>query len=222
MEGISNVPQDPIERQFHEGVAEPDDPSEFLLKILGRTKDDLYESYPVDQIPEGETLDTLRDKLPVRREQMQSAFVRIREISAEMVSVYRKVCARNGLNPGKISLYVVGGRTRLKPLQHSSDIDVVFTAQNQSESLEPNYSFKQGDSQELIQKKTALRKEFIKELEPILDRYGLLEKDSDGEVTGWFVEPKGYGVSDLQARKDWAEMARTSDSTRAAIRTHSE
>ncbi|MEK7155882.1 MAG: hypothetical protein AAB734_03310, partial [Patescibacteria group bacterium] len=118
MEDLTNKSKDATEKQFHEGVAEPNDPSGFLLKILGRTKDDPYHSYPEDQIPEGETLDTLRAKLPARRELMQSAFVRIQEVASDMIRTYKEICKNNGFEPGIVRLYVVGGRVRHKPLSH--------------------------------------------------------------------------------------------------------
>lgn len=207
MEDPKQGPKDAIESPFRDGVAEPDDPNEFMLKTLGKTKDDSYESYPEDQIPPGENLDSLRAKLPKRREKMKSTLLKISEISRHMVNTYRTICERNGMDPGRISVYIVGGRVREKPLQHSSDIDVVFTTENASEGLQPNYSLKDNESPEVMQKKIAARKQFVDVLEKGFRDLDLLEKGADGEETGWFIEPKGYGDSDVAVRKEWSAAA---------------
>lgn len=195
-----------VEPYFHDGVAEPESPNEFLLKLLRETKDDPYASYP--DIPSGETLESLRAKVPDRRGKIKSVFERISQITNHMAESYKSICNENQLDPGTISIYVVGGRVRRKPLLHSSDVDIVITVENESGGLQPNYSLKNGDSQELIQKKTTARRQFVAALEKGFENLDLLEKDEKGEFTGWILEPKGYGFADTATRQEWAEGVR--------------
>lgn len=209
--------KDAIERQFHEGVAEPDDPSEFLLKILGRTKDDPYESYPEDQIPEGQTLDSLRGKLPQRREEIQSAFVKINDIGATIAKIYTDECKELDFKPGIVRVYVIGGRVRQKPLQHSSDVDVIISVENDKQALQPH----KDDNWEVQFKKIEARKKFFKRLETYFESEHLVERDAQGNSIGSLVEVKGGGFSESELRADWARDLRDEGTTKNAVLIYS-
>jgi hypothetical protein len=95
-----------VDESFHEGVAEPSNPSEFLLKLLGRAEDNLVDTKPNSPIrTEGDA----RRLISERRGMIQSIFVQIKEAGAEITKQYKDACSRHGLNPGKVRLYVVGG-----------------------------------------------------------------------------------------------------------------
>ncbi len=214
MEGVTNNPKDFIERQFKDGVAEPEAPTEFLLKLLGRTKDDPYTALPAEAVAEGEAADSLRAKLPERRARMERAFAQMSDVSAEILAAYGEACKTVGFTPGEVRMYIVGGRVREKPLLHTSDIDVVFTTKNAKEGLQPDFS---SDDPDLVKRKQKARAEFVKLIPAILEKYDLLERDSEGNVEGWFLEPKGYGSSEAETRKKWTEQPEESGRKRIAI-----
>lgn len=220
MEGV-NKSSDAIERQFPEGVAEPNDPSKFLLKILGRTKDDPYDSYPEDQIPEGETLDTLRAKVPARRERIQSVLARISDAAKEVVGAYRQICVEEGLEPGRHRFYVIGGRIRQKPLQHSSDVDALITFENIAQALQPYRKLGGGDELDIIDKKIKARGRFFDAAGKILGAYQFGEKDMNGK-TGYLLEIKAGGVSEKSARENWTATSQLEDEKQQAVLIYSE
>jgi hypothetical protein len=185
--------------EFKDGVAEPKHPSEFLLQLLNETPNDPYTNIPQGLIPEGESADSMRARLPEQREKIHAVFRDIEDICANISERYMQTCSEYGLRPKNFRVYVVGGRIRQKPLLHTSDVDVVFTTEDQKESLQPDYT---KDSEDLRQRKQNARTAFIKDLEDFFEERGLTEKMAN-TMTAFLVEPKGYGASDADVRSQW-------------------
>ncbi|HYD35610.1 MAG TPA: hypothetical protein VD999_06080 [Vitreimonas sp.] len=61
-------------------------------------------------------------------------FANIEQIGRELVDFYVLVHTSYGLNPGKVRLYMVGGRVIGKPLKETSDIDLVFQVEHPTQS----------------------------------------------------------------------------------------
>ena len=217
MDALRNNQKNTLEKQFHSGLAEPSNPSGFLQHLLSETKDNTYQEVPKDETAAGETADSLRAKLPERRERIRSAFSNISEIGSDVIATYKKICAEKELNPGIVRLYIVGGRIYQKPLSHGSDIDVVITVDQPAQGLQPIYDMKNPEPDDLRYRKIEARRIFMKELETVLDKHDLLERTSDGSVEGWLLEPKGYGFSDAIVRAEWADSAEKGPAKQIAV-----
>jgi len=65
-------------------------------------------------------------------------------ITQALLKFYRLACQSYNKNPGKISLYMAGGRVKGSPLKRRSDIDLVFIVSYANGSL-ANYSVDEQD-----------------------------------------------------------------------------
>jgi hypothetical protein len=180
--------------KFVDGVFEAQDPRGFLLRLLDQTPDESY----ADDMLEHATLDSLREKLSARREKIRFIFEHIEELAGKIADLYVETCSEFALNPKEVNIYVVGGRILQKPLRHSSDVDVVFTTDDQTLSLQ---SDKAKDPAEVYARKQQGQAEFLKKLKSFLEEYNLVEPTDT--MNGLLIEPKGYGMSDSFVRQFW-------------------
>lgn len=200
------------QEKFVDGIVEPEKPADFLLKLFDETPDDLYtEEFPTNLIPNGETVDSLRRKLPTRREKIRSVFSNIEERSKQIADLYRGACAEYDLVPKELKIYVVGGRIRQKPLQHNSDVNIVFTTDDQTTGLQPDHN----DPSELRKRKNSARIVFVDRLRNFLEEQQLMM--SIGGDTNYIIQPKGYGFTDAFVRDRWESDISSLDDRRGVL-----
>ena len=84
--------------------------------------------------------ETTDPRITVTKEKFEFIYMHLLEAASRIVKNYRAICTRNGLDPGKIRLYMVGGRVKGKPLKEDSDIDLLFCVENYRQSPE-NFQF---------------------------------------------------------------------------------
>jgi|GEM_PF-4964331 len=203
-----------INRQFHDGVAEPHNPSEFLLKLLGRAENNLIDTKPNPAlISKG----VAQLQVSERRQMVQSIFINIEAAATEIAAAYRKACAQIGMNPGAIRVYVVGGRLQ-KDLQPRSDVDFYITLDDELQGFDLLVSDVHQESEEITEKKMRALKEFTSDLELITKKYYFFSSVSDKSVDR--LDLHGWGRSEKDARQEWMQESRSSNTKRLAVLVH--
>ncbi len=78
----------------------------------------------------GELREKLKDavdpSLEDIRTRLDAIYERLPELAPKILDIYKAVCAKNGFKPGRVQLWMIGGRVQGKPLKADSDIDLVF------------------------------------------------------------------------------------------------
>jgi len=80
-----------------------------------------------------------RDKsedLKPTREKFKKIYEKLPDVGQKIAESYHDMLHKVGLNPGEIRVYIVGGRVKGKPLKADSDIDIIITVGNVSQSPE--------------------------------------------------------------------------------------
>src|SRR4051794_32128336 len=67
--------------------------------------------------------------------EFRNVYEHLSEAASRIIVSYKDILAGAGFNPGRVRLYMGGGRLKGKPLREDSDIDLFFTVDNTQESL---------------------------------------------------------------------------------------
>ncbi len=75
-------------------------------------------------------------------------YEKLPSLALAMLAAFKEVCQKNGYKPGKIQLWMVGGRVQGKPLKADSDIDLIFAVEHPGEGpeKEPFHRFADADN----------------------------------------------------------------------------
>jgi glutamine synthetase adenylyltransferase len=68
-------------------------------------------------------------ELKPKQAEFEAIYEQLPAIANDLITSYKLVCSKCGLDPGETRLYMVGGRIKGKPLKASSDIDLIFTVE---------------------------------------------------------------------------------------------
>ena len=194
-----------IEVTKERGVILPEKPVEYLFELFKKTPDFLYTA--VD-IPDQQERDKKQADVQKHRERLEAALPHLPEIGRSYANLLRTFCNELQLNPGKIRVYLVGGRVYGKPLAETSDFDLVLTVENPNQGLQATPA----DSSERASKKRARYKEWSKGSLDIGRRYNLNDKQEDFESS--FLEPKSLG---LQTDAEFIATNSDANERRAAL-----
>ena len=199
MREIVHAVSEDLDKQFPEGVAEPKNPSEFLLKLLGTTQDMKYS-------------DDTSAEHAISRDFIQSAFIRIESIAADIAKIYKDIYSREfEHDPGEIRIYVVGGRIK-KDLGPSSDLDIVLTVEKPHPGLNLDSAARAG----LVQKYRVAEKEFDAAIKTAWEAYGI-SVDFSGKTKKLWLDIHDRGLSEEEARREWAEKSNLPYGKRRAV-----
>jgi len=79
-------------------------------------------------------------KLQDTVQRFNKIYDKLPEAATMIAERYHQILAESPLhlNPGEVRVYLVGGRVKDKPLKEDSDIDLVITVSDPSQSMEPN------------------------------------------------------------------------------------
>ena len=75
-------------------------------------------------------------RLEAHTREITEVMAKLPQIADNLVLAYKRILDANQLSPGKIELYLVGGRAKGKPINEKSDIDLVFVVENPEAKLE--------------------------------------------------------------------------------------
>lgn len=193
-----------LDNQFYQGVAEPDKPNEFLLKLLGATTDAKFRDSSLEQA--------------IRRGLVQSAFVRMSDktegkgIAKEMGDLYKKLCINEFKHdPGTVRVYVVGGRI-YRALTPHADLDFVITVENPVSWLNLDTV---RDEHEL-KKYRKFERIYNSQLRRLWESY---ELSAEGPAHEHILSPDIHnrGVGEQEARRQWAQDSQNPVHKRRAV-----
>lgn len=114
-----------------------------------------------------------------RKQQLIKIARRMPNIASTILQKFRQLTANEGLDTGRLTFFVVGGRVRGTPIKDSTDFDVVITADKR---LHPKYNEITWDQRH------AIARALYEEIENIFRELGITELYEQG-----IIEIKGYG-----------------------------
>ncbi len=191
------------------GVISPEKPVEYLKDLFNKTPNFLYTAA---DIPSEEERVAKQAEVQKHRERLEAALPHLPEIGRDYANLLRAFCDKLQLNPGKIKVYLVGGRVYGKSLVETSDFDLVLTVENPSQGLQATPA----DSSTVASAKRAQYKDWSKGSLDIGRKYKLND-DVDGRESS-LLEPKGLG---LQTDKEFT-AANADTHERKAVLIYSE
>lgn len=76
------------------------------------------------------------EKLIEIKRKFEQIYTQLPEIATHILTEYNQLLHKWDLDPGRVNLYMVGGRVKGKPLKEDSDIDLIIGVENPSQSAE--------------------------------------------------------------------------------------
>lgn len=76
------------------------------------------------------------EKLTEIKRKFEQIYTQLPEIATHILMEYSELLHKWDLDPGRVDLYMVGGRVKGKPLKEDSDIDLIIGVENPSQSAE--------------------------------------------------------------------------------------
>ena len=114
-----------------------------------------------------------------RKQQLVEIAHHLPDIAAQILRKFRELAAKENLEAGKLTFFVVGGRIRATPIRDNTDFDVVITADKR---LHPRYNEISWDQRH------AIARALYPEIERIFKELGIEKLYEQG-----IVELKGFG-----------------------------
>ena len=204
MSGIERPRKDNPEG-VERGVIVSDDPVNYLQGAFDKTPDLLYTAV---EIPDEDERNKKQAEVAAQRVRLREALASLPEIGREYANLLREFCDSLQLNPGRICVYLVGGRVQQKPLKETSDFDLVITIENSGQGLQATYS----DPVDIASKKRGMYKEWKRRSFEIDRRFGLTDTHDGEEMS--LVEPKSFGG---QTENEFITKANSSDVREAVL-----
>lgn len=175
-----------IEKNAQEkGVLSPENPVKYISDLFKNTPDFVYTAA---DIPDQQEREKRQNDVRLNRKRLEAAVRHLPEIGHLYAKLLRTFCNELQLDPGKIRVYLVGGRVYEKPLMESSDFDLVLTVENPNQGLQATSA----DSWEQASKKRARYKDWSNASLAIGRQFGLNDQQEDFESS--LLEPKGMGL----------------------------
>jgi len=173
-------------------ILEPNRPAHFLVGLIDRAPNAVYEKEP-----------ERNEKVLARREMIRSCSEKVEEIGRELSEAFVATYAKHGLiiRHG-LRFYIVGGRLEAKRLFEGSDLDCAFTTVDSEEDVHPKYG---EEPKEITDKKREARRDFFYgPFKDIVRKYGFMTTDTTAEgetIEGPLLESKEHGSSDEAFRE---------------------
>lgn len=166
------------------GVIFPQDPVEYLSQSFKEIPNFVYTAL---EIPDERERAQAQSEIQPHRERLEKAVPSLPEIGKRYAALTRTFCERLHLNPGKMRVYLVGGRVRGKPFTETTDFDLVITVEHVGQGLQVHES----DSFAQAEAKRKLYPEWKEKTFEIDGDYGLVDSDDHGKAS--FIECKSFG-----------------------------